>query len=133
MSSKLSNSTTVRPRGKACTRASMVARVVALRVLVDGVDLLDGFVGQQLGEAGIQVGDIRPVERPRGTEINNAVDRQRPALVGKLAALQRAQQSAHHGGLADAAPPDYGHQSQRFVLEKLADLPVSQSDGPETR
>ena len=94
-----------------------------LRVLVDGIELLDRFVWQQLGEAGIQVGDVHAVERTRGTEIDNAIDRQGPAVVGKLAALQRTQQPADHCRFADAAPSDHGHQSQRFVLKKLADLP----------
>ena len=40
----------------------MMVRVLRLRVLVDGIERLDGLFREQLAEAGIEVGHIHAVE-----------------------------------------------------------------------
>ena len=122
----------MRPLGNGGKQCLHLRRGALLSVTVQLVEPCRRSLRQQPAEVGEQVREVHRVSRP-GAEIDDAVNRERAAIVRQLPAFQRPQQAADHRRLAHAAAADYRHQSKALVLEEGADqsrldMPVLEVD-----
>lgn len=112
----------MRPSGKAAARASAIAPGEVWGGLVEGVEGASYVVGQEPAQALVEVGQAGAVAGAGGAEIDDAVHRQRAAVVGQPAAFEGAQEPADQRRLADAAAANDAHHAQGVVGQEIGDL-----------
>jgi hypothetical protein len=59
-----------------------------LGILVPGVELAASLLRKKLSEAGVEIGDVGAMEGAGIAEIDEAIERQRTAVVRQLAGFQ---------------------------------------------
>ena len=113
-----------------------MASVAVFGSLTTGLDPPGRLRGQELEQVLVQVRRVDP-PRADGAQVDDAIDVQRPEVVGQAAPLQRLQDAADRRRLADPAAADHRHQPLRLVLQEVADqlrldvavLEVARGDG----